>query len=204
MHRRPWYLARHHEAHWKEKLVPRFQSVCLGSRWRCAHGAAGSAGRIVRAAVMLLAAAASAHAQTTQTLDATSGTATFTTDYTTTGGLTLNMGFFADYLVVGGGGGDVETGTGLQLSSTNYPVNVGAGNVIGGAAGATAGSSSALGITGTGGRNSTTSDASRQDLHARADPRCLAIRKSGCTGFGSCSSRASRPCTRGSLNILPD
>jgi autotransporter-associated beta strand protein len=63
MHRRPWHLARHHEAHWKEKLVPRFQSVSLGSRSRCAHGAAVSAGKIVRAAMVLLAAASASAGQ---------------------------------------------------------------------------------------------------------------------------------------------
>jgi hypothetical protein len=32
--------------------------------------------------------------------DATSGTSSISTNYTTTGGLKLNMGFFVDYLIV--------------------------------------------------------------------------------------------------------
>jgi hypothetical protein len=44
-------------------------------------------------------------AQSSVTLDGTSGTNTISTDLSTTGGLTVSLGFFADYLIVGGGGG---------------------------------------------------------------------------------------------------
>lgn len=92
--------------------------------------------------------ATASFAQTSVTLDATSGTGTISTNYTTTGGLTLNLGFFADYLVVGGGGGGggatsslrgaggggaggVVTGTSTPLSAINYSVLVGAGGAGG-------------------------------------------------------------------------
>jgi len=57
------------------------------------------------AALPIALVATAGFAQSTVTLDATSGTGTISTTYTTGGGLTLNLGFFADYLVVGGGGG---------------------------------------------------------------------------------------------------
>ena len=74
--------------------------------------------RSVRTSLAFLLAAATmpAFAQSTVTLDATSGTNTISTSYSTTGGLTLNMGFFADYLVLAGGGG----GGGSGDSSTAY------------------------------------------------------------------------------------
>jgi autotransporter-associated beta strand protein len=88
---------------------------------------------------------------TSVTLDATSGTGTIATNYSTTtgaAGLTLSNGFFAEYLAVGGGGsggtpggdssnqnnwstgggggGGMLTGT-SQLSATSYAVTVGGG-----------------------------------------------------------------------------
>lgn len=104
--------------------------------------------------------ATSARAQTNIVLDGTSGTNTTSTSYSTDGGLNLSLGFFADYLVVGGGGsggtaGSVSgTGGGgaggllqgnTQLSSSNYAVTVGAGGV----APNTSGSSSVQGVNGT-------------------------------------------------------
>jgi autotransporter-associated beta strand protein len=107
--------------------------------------------RSVRTSLAFLLAAATmpAFAQSTVTLDATSGTNPISTNYSTTGGLTLNMGFFADYLVLAGGGGGggsandstawgsggggaggLLTGT-MTLSSTSYNVQVGGGGVGG-------------------------------------------------------------------------
>jgi len=103
---------------------------------------------------------ASTLAQTTVTFDGTSNNFVSYANYSTDGGLNLSLGFFADYLVVGGGGsggtaGSVSgTGGGgaggllqgnTQLSSSNYSVTVGAGGV----APNTAGSSSVQGVNGT-------------------------------------------------------
>lgn len=103
--------------------------------------------------------AAGGLAQTSVVLDGTSGTNVITNSYSTTGGLNLSQGFFADYLVIGGGGsggtaGSVSgTGGGgaggllqgnMQLSASNYSVTVGAGGV----APNTAGSSSVQGVNG--------------------------------------------------------
>ena len=54
---------------------------------------------------MFLAGVGTALAQTSATLDGTSGANTISTNYTTTTGLNLGLGFFAEYLIVGGGGG---------------------------------------------------------------------------------------------------
>jgi autotransporter-associated beta strand protein len=96
-------------------------------------------------------------AQTTETIDGTSGSNSISTVTTTGSGLTLNLGFFADYLIVGGGGGGGgspalgsgggggggqvlkyvtgETGnTGggsLELTRTDYGITVGLGGVGG-------------------------------------------------------------------------
>ncbi len=76
-------------------------------------------------------------------LDGTSGTNVITAGFDTTGGLTVELGFFADYLVVGGGGGggaDNAGGGGAGGMLTNS-VQVGTGQVFavtvgaGGAAG---------------------------------------------------------------------
>ncbi len=83
------------------------------------------------------------------TLNAASGTGTISTSYTTTGLLTLNNGFWVDYLVVGGGGGGGGSGdngsawggggggagglvTGSsQLGTNSYTVVVGGGGAGG-------------------------------------------------------------------------
>jgi len=102
------------------------------------------------AALPIALVATAGFAQSTVTLDATSGTGTISTTYTTGGGLTLNLGFFADYLVVGGGGGGggsandgtawggggggaggLRTGTTQLLSGTSYSVQVGGGGAGG-------------------------------------------------------------------------
>ena len=98
-------------------------------------------------------------AQTNLTLDGTSGNNSISTSYSTNGGLNLSLGFFADYLVLGGGGsagtaGDTSgTGGGgagglltgnLMLGSSTYGVTVGAGGV----APATNGSTSVQGVNG--------------------------------------------------------
>ncbi len=102
-------------------------------------------------------AAATAHAQTSVTLDGTSGSNSISTAYTLSGDTTFDLGFFADYLIVGGGGGGGgtpglgagggggggrvlghvtgetgNTGAGpLQLGSTSYGITVGAGGAGG-------------------------------------------------------------------------
>ena len=118
-------------------------------------------------AILVAASVAAAQAQTTTWLNATSGTATIPTNYSTTNGLTLNMGFYADYLVVGGGGGlgnvtnmypggggggQVLTGTNVRLTTQSYGVSVGSG---GGAA--DGGTSSVFGFTAAGGVRSSSS-----------------------------------------------
>ena len=127
--------------------------------------------RILVSLVVTAAVSAAAVAQTTLTLDATSGTSVITTNYTTTGGLTLDLGFFAEYLIVGGGGGGGNNHGGgggaggfrtnlgvslLQITSTNNTIAVGAGGSggvagVSTAAGGDGGSSSAFGITSIGG-----------------------------------------------------
>lgn len=128
------------------------------------------------AAILFATTATAAFAQSTFTLNATSGSNAIATNYTTTGGLTLNLGFFADYLVLAGGGGGggsgdsssawggggggaggLLTGT-TTLSGSSYTVVVGGGGA-GGQYSATAanqqgknGANSVFGaITGTGG-----------------------------------------------------
>ncbi|MFM8495357.1 MAG: beta strand repeat-containing protein [Planctomycetia bacterium] len=127
--------------------------------------------RFVIAALLAAIVPVAAVAQTSVTLDATSGTSTIATNYTTTGGLTLDLGFFAEYLIVGGGGGGGNNhgggggaggfrtnlgGSLLQITSTNNTVTVGGGGAGGTAGASTAagndgGSSSAFGITSIGG-----------------------------------------------------
>jgi fibronectin-binding autotransporter adhesin len=101
------------------------------------------------AALFIALAAPAGFAQSTVTLNATSGTGTISTNYTTSGGLTLDLGFFAEYLVVGGGGGGggsgdsssawggggggaggLLTGT-TTISATSYTVTVGGGGAGG-------------------------------------------------------------------------
>jgi len=89
--------------------VSRFQSACLGSWPRCAlHAPACISAAALLVAIFLAPAVARAQ-NSTQTLDATSGTATSAQNYTTgtsgTAALTLDLGFYVDYLIVGGGGG---------------------------------------------------------------------------------------------------
>jgi len=118
----------------------------------------------LRATIFALITSTSLHAQTSITLDGTSGTNLFTNNYA--GNIIFSLGFFADYLVVGGGGGGGGSGTdtnawggggggagGLlqgntQLSASNYSVTVGAG----GAGGPRSGTTSAQ--QGTNGGNS--------------------------------------------------
>jgi autotransporter-associated beta strand protein len=118
----------------------------------------------VWAAAALLLAGNTAQSQTTW-LDATSGTNTITTNFTSgSAGLTLNMGFYTDYLIVGGGGGGGATvgggggGGGMAtgstiVSATNYPIAVGGGGGGGalGNTGSTGGTSSALSFSASGG-----------------------------------------------------
>lgn len=129
--------------------------------------------RILFAIVLATVSVAVAQAQTTATLDATSGTATISTNYTTgSAGLTLNMGFFVDYLAVGGGvytgsgaggvvivryaggpvatGGTITSGTGLAQGYTIHTFStVGASQFV--IDGALAGPTLSGVLTGTGG-----------------------------------------------------
>jgi autotransporter-associated beta strand protein len=104
-----------------------------------------------------------AHAQTLVTIDATSGSAVDSTVFNTDGGLTIDLGFFADYLIVGGGGGPgggisgrnydggggggAVLGGSQSLSAISYDVTVGAG----GGSAANGGASAAFGVTAAGG-----------------------------------------------------
>jgi autotransporter-associated beta strand protein len=122
----------------------------------------------VAVAAAMFTVAATAFAQTTFTLNGTSGTNVHVGGFSTTGGLTLNLGFFAEYLIVGGGGGGggyiggggggggVESNIGqalLQLAASNYTITVGAGGAGGtnNSRGLEGGQSTALGITAAGG-----------------------------------------------------
>jgi autotransporter-associated beta strand protein len=113
-----------------------------------------------------------------QVIDGTSGNTQVTDVFTTDGNLTLEQGFFVDYLIVGGGGsGGGRTGGGggageyiykanHPLTATSYAVTVGAGGGQTGASsvhGNRGGNSSFAGITANGGgagagANSTNSD----------------------------------------------
>jgi hypothetical protein len=57
--------------------------------------------RFVVAATTLPALFDIGRAQNNVTLDATSGSSTIPANYTTSGGLTISLGFFGDYLIVG-------------------------------------------------------------------------------------------------------
>ena len=90
-------------------------------------------------------------------------------DYSTTGGLNLSLGFFVDYLVVGGGGGSgsgtvnvaypsgggggaVLSGAAYQIQSQAYALTIGAGGAGGGLGnGVNGGTSSLFGVTAGGG-----------------------------------------------------
>ncbi len=109
------------------------------------------------------------------TLDGTSGSNSIGTGYSTDGNLTVNLGFFAEYLIVGGGGGGGNGsnatrsrggggggagglltnvgGTLLQVVAASHPVEVGAGGAAGlfETAGSNGGDSSVFGITALGG-----------------------------------------------------
>ena len=100
----------------------------------------------------------SVSAQTTVTLDGTSGTNSIATGYSTTGGLTLDLGFYLDVLVVGGGGGGGSRfggggGAGGVLQQTNVLLPSLSNAVVVGAGG---GGGSATGGVGTLGANSGT------------------------------------------------
>ena len=99
------------------------------------------------AALALTTMATTAQAQTTVTLDGTSGSESISTTYTLSGDTTFDLGFFADYLIVGGGGGsgggvsgqaynagggggEVLSGS-QQLSNVAYGITVGTGGVFG-------------------------------------------------------------------------
>jgi len=66
------------------------------------------------------------HAQITITLDGTSGSNSISTDYTLPDNSTVDLGFFAEYLLVGGGGGANETNNGsfdIFLFSSHFKVD---------------------------------------------------------------------------------
>ncbi|MFM7206352.1 MAG: glycine-rich domain-containing protein [Planctomycetaceae bacterium] len=121
--------------------------------------------RIAFTVAMLTSLAGIGRAQTSVTFDATSGSSTITTPYSTAGGLTISLGFFGDYLVVGGGGasggiypgggggGQVLSGSGTQITSATSTVVVGGGGAWESTSGSAAsgGSSSFLGMTAIGG-----------------------------------------------------
>lgn len=89
-------------------------------------------------------------AQTTVTLNGTSGTNSSSTNLSTTGGLNVSLGFFADYLLVGGGGG--AGGGGYAGSGGGGGGGGGAGMVLTGNSVVTSTTNSvAVGIGGNGG-----------------------------------------------------
>ena len=88
------------------------------------------------------------YAQTTVTLDGTSGSQTFNVARSTTGGLSLGLGFEVEYLLIGGGGGgggvgvgggnaggggggQVLAGAATQITAQSYSVTVGSGGAGG-------------------------------------------------------------------------
>lgn len=112
-----------------------------------------------------------ATAQTTITLDGTSGAMIDSSNYSTDGNLNAYLGFFTDYLIVGGGGGNgggqtnivYASGGGggqvklsgsslMQIQSQSYTVTVGSGGTSGGNGNGTAGlNSSVFGVVALGG-----------------------------------------------------
>jgi len=106
------------------------------------------------------------HGQNIITLDGTSGSNAISTAHSTNGGLTLDLGFFVDYLIVGGGGGggsaigggggagEFIEGTFTLVNGGVHTVGVGAGGAgrtSGGGTGNSGGSSTLFGITANGG-----------------------------------------------------
>ena len=102
---------------------------------------------------------------TLYTLDGTSGNNLVRHPFSTTGNLSLDQGLFIDYLLIGGGGGGgaltgggggaggIQSGT-SSLSASSFPVTIGSGG-SGGAwptiQGSDGGSSTAFGLTASGG-----------------------------------------------------
>jgi len=121
---------------------------------------------LAAAAISLALSSPAARAQTTVTLDGTSGSNSISTAYTLSGDTTFDLGFFADYLIVAGGGsGGGRTGGGggagefiyaqnQRLTATSNAVTVGAGGAQTGTSsvhGNRGGNSSFLGLTANGG-----------------------------------------------------
>ena len=121
-------------------------------------------------------------AQTSVTLDGTNGSKQINSGFSTNGGLTLDLGFFVDYLVIGGGGGgggaggvtffsaggggggQVRQGTISTASGSSYTVNVGAGGTGSTnytVASGLGGESQFGGVTAQGGGGGATGDAGR-------------------------------------------
>lgn len=117
-----------------------------------------------------------AQAQTSVTLDGTSGSNTTAVPYSTSGNLTVSLGFFVDYLIVGGGGGNgsgalnvaypsggggggVIAGSAFEVDANSFNLTVGAGGVAGGNGnGGDGGSSTLFGSTANGGIGPTTAN----------------------------------------------
>jgi len=116
-----------------------------------------------------------AQADTSVTLDGTSGDMVDSSTYSTTGNLNVYLGFFVEYLVAGGGGGNGSGQTNVvyasgggggqvlqsgsssyQIDAQSYALSVGAGGTNGGNGNGTSGSSSSIfGLTALGGTAST-------------------------------------------------
>ena len=110
------------------------------------------------------------YAQTTVTLDGTSGSQTFNVARSTNGGLSLGLGFEVEYLLIGGGGGgggiglgsnaggggggQVLAGAATQITAQSYSVTVGSGGAGGRYDGTIAQTTGSIGgasmLTGTG------------------------------------------------------
>jgi len=132
----------------RARVGPALIAGCGTLAARAARGLAASLG-------LAILGGAAASGQTAETIDGTSGSNSISTVTTTGSGLTLNLGFFADYLIIGGGGGGGgtpvlggaggggggqvlkfvtgetgNTGAGqLLLTGTNYGIVVGAGGL---------------------------------------------------------------------------
>jgi len=99
-------------------------------------------------AIVAIVAPVAAVAQTTVTLNATSGSSVIANGYSTSGGLTLNMGFLMDVLAVGGGGGGgARFGGGGGAGGVLHQTNV----VLGGTAAPSQTIGVVVGSGGTGG-----------------------------------------------------
>jgi autotransporter-associated beta strand protein len=140
------------------------------------------AARLAAAAIVLALSSPAARAQNPVTLDGTSGSNSISTTYTLSGDTTFELGFFVDYLIVGGGGGgggwgnishtgggggagELKEGTDTRISTASNPIAVGAGGAGGSGVGrgASGQNSSALNLVSLGGGGGGTAGATNRN-----------------------------------------